>query len=328
MGLFGQLGNGATTMPNPTPVTIDLGGIPTQVDGGASWTCAIVSSEVKCWGKLNFDRFQYLSTFSRPTTVLLGASGTPKKLAGGRQHVCVIAGSELLCWGANDKGQLGQGTAGAAYDSPIPLQVGISGQFTDVAAGTEHTCAISSSELYCWGENTQGQLGINSYDQQNLPAKVSLGCTPSKVDAGGSHTCVVCTDGQLKCWGRNFYGQIGIGASNSKYWSPQTIRSGVDTVSVATEATCIRTGTGDAMCVGQNFYGAIGTGSLVPENYYSYVNVASLGSKVQTITFNGKTPCAITDSGIAFCWGQNSYGAIGNPYVTELKNPSVVVLWV
>ena len=45
-----------------------------------------------------------------------------------------------------------------------------------VAAGQYHTCAVASgSGLWCWGDNSNGQLGINSTAQQISPVAVSLG---------------------------------------------------------------------------------------------------------------------------------------------------------
>ena len=44
------------------------------------------------------------------------------------------------------------------------------------ASGLDFTCAVNSSGgLWCWGDNTYGQLGIESPLQQNSPVAVSLG---------------------------------------------------------------------------------------------------------------------------------------------------------
>ena len=48
---------------------------------------------------------------------------------------------------------------------------------TSIAAGEWSTCALTSDgALWCWGINSQGQLGIGSDDQQeNVPMVVSFG---------------------------------------------------------------------------------------------------------------------------------------------------------
>ena len=45
-----------------------------------------------------------------------------------------------------------------------------------MAAGARQTCALSSEgSLWCWGDNTYGQLGVGSTIQHNSPVAVSLG---------------------------------------------------------------------------------------------------------------------------------------------------------
>ena len=48
---------------------------------------------------------------------------------------------------------------------------------TAISAGDDHTCALASGgSLWCWGNNRNGQLGINStVPQQTGPVVVSLG---------------------------------------------------------------------------------------------------------------------------------------------------------
>ena len=44
-----------------------------------------------------------------------------------------------------------------------------------IASGLDFTCAVASSgRLWCWGDNTYGQLGIGSTVQQNSPMAVSF----------------------------------------------------------------------------------------------------------------------------------------------------------
>ena len=48
--------------------------------------------------------------------------------------------------------------------------------FTSVAAGIRASCGISDKgDAYCWGDNTFGQLGINSTTDYAVPKKVKVG---------------------------------------------------------------------------------------------------------------------------------------------------------
>jgi alpha-tubulin suppressor-like RCC1 family protein len=92
-----------------------------------------------------------------------------------RRHLPHVRGQDrwrLWCWGANGDGQLGDGTT---TSSLVPVQV--SGHATDwaaVSAGFFHTCGVKTDgTLWCWGENTYGQLGDGTATTSLVPVQVS-----------------------------------------------------------------------------------------------------------------------------------------------------------
>jgi hypothetical protein len=76
-----------------------------------------------------------------------------------------------------------------------------------IAAGYQHTCAIDSSQnLWCWGFNADGELGVGDENPHTGPQRVLDPTTlsPVLVDAvapGGLRTCAHSTAGQTLCWG-------------------------------------------------------------------------------------------------------------------------------
>ncbi|CAM9930422.1 unnamed protein product, partial [Sphacelaria rigidula] len=121
------------------------------------------------------------------------------------------------CWGLNDKGQLGQGdeanrgdTAGFLGANLAAIALGSSDVPTAIACGSSFTCVLfADMSIKCFGDNSYGQLGIGSDDEEvgtldtdmgaNLAA-VDLGGNVIEIAAGGSSVCAKLGNGNLKCW--------------------------------------------------------------------------------------------------------------------------------
>ena len=125
----------------------------------------------------------------------------------------------VWCWGLNDKGQLGDNTT---TDRWTPVQVkgaGGSGVLADVVSlgsGAKFNCAATvSGAVWCWGDNSDGQLGDNTKTERTVPVQVKgpggSGTLSGVVDvaAGETFACGVKSDGTVWCWGRNDKGQLG-----------------------------------------------------------------------------------------------------------------------
>jgi alpha-tubulin suppressor-like RCC1 family protein len=87
-----------------------------------------------------------------------------------------------------------------------------------VAAGDQHTCAlIAGGEAWCWGANSNGQLGRGTIGGSSpTPAAVGGGLSFVALTAGTAHTCGRTTNGSLYCWGGNAFGQLGDGTQSDR----------------------------------------------------------------------------------------------------------------
>lgn len=104
---------------------------------------------------------------TRGEYIFYGAGRPPEDVG----HSCVtISDGRAYCWGSNSRGELGTGSASAPLATPA--RVATTEQFTEIEAGTRHTCAISTSfEVWCWGAN-DGRLGTADASDSHSPARL------------------------------------------------------------------------------------------------------------------------------------------------------------
>lgn len=141
-------------------------------------------------------------------------------------HTCAIADGSVFCWGANDEGQMGNGTAFSASPGngyTVPIIVNSNGLPTtgmqQVGVGYWHSCARRGNEIWCWGQNYYGELGLGfTGSRRTTPQKLPTttnelsGKTITDMAAGVYRVCVV-ADFSTYCWGNNDVGQIGDGTT-------------------------------------------------------------------------------------------------------------------
>lgn len=125
-----------------------------------------------------------------------------ESVSAGGYHTCgrTTIGS-LFCWGDNLYGELGNDSAGFFRDSTPAAVVG--GQtFAMASAGFYFTCAVTPDHsAYCWGENSNGQLGDGSTTNRSAPVVIAGGHSFTAVSAGAVHACGVTVDSTAYCWG-------------------------------------------------------------------------------------------------------------------------------
>ena len=263
-------------------------------------------------------------------------------------YTCIINSTKsLLCWGNNANGQLGLGNT-TDQSSPVAVAFPNAGTVEKVADSggfTHHNCAImTNGSLYCWGMNSNGELGINSTTDQNTPQLVDLGSGVKAVDVsvGAAFTCAVTDAGALMCWGSNVYGKLGIGnTSSANYPTPQTVdlptnRKAVDVGRLGRHFGYALLDNGDVVAWGRNHVGYLGTGNST--TMYSPI-VISLDSQRQVVSMSGGKHhgCIGYDNGSVVCAGRDNVGQQGRnspsdvndltfSYTNALANLSIIAL--
>ena len=236
-------------------------------------------------------------------------------IAAGAYHTCAltIAGG-VLCWGDNSAGELGDGTT---TQRPTPAAVsGLGSGVVAIAAGVNHTCALTTAGgVLCWGDNTFGELGDGTTTTRLTPVAVrGLGSGVAAIAAGGA-TCALTIAGGVLCWGDNTYGEIGDGTTSNRL-TPVAVSglgSGVAAIAAGAVHTCALTTAGGVLCWGDDTYGELGDGSGSFRRFLTPVAVSGLGSGVAAIAAgDGFHTCALTTAGGVLCWGDDTFGELGD----------------
>ena len=232
---LGQLGVGDNVQRNsPTPVNLGAGMTARAIAAGQSFTCAILTNgNVTCWGHnfggtpagmLGLGNTANTNTPSSTNPVRLGTGRTALAISAGSYHACAILDNgQLKCWGngeglgigvaatnniGDSAGEMGDSLQSVNLGGLLPVQVSCSDFFTCVR--------LNTSEVRCWGRNTDGQLGYGDIVQRLTAPLTSLrmgqrNLTALSITTGRAHTCALLNTGNVLCWGSNGHGQLGIG---------------------------------------------------------------------------------------------------------------------
>ncbi|RYZ50131.1 MAG: RCC1 repeat-containing protein, partial [Proteobacteria bacterium] len=201
---------------------------PVRSIAASDWaTCAIVASDdsVMCWGDNARSAIgDGTSTDRHLPTAVSGLSGVDRIYGGTFQHCAIMkSDSSVKCWGNNNNGVLGDGTT-TTRATPTDV-VGLVG-VKELNMGVFHICAstISDGSVYCWGQNSDGQVGDGTTTDRYLPTKVP-GISGASLVAGGSgHSCAVVSAGsKAMCWGSNVSGELGSGTYSTRSLIPVTV---------------------------------------------------------------------------------------------------------
>ncbi len=310
---YRQLGDGTTT-DSPTAKDVVALTDVTNVAVGYSHSCALKKDgTVQCWGDNKVGQLGdgTLVPRSQPAPVM-GLSGVTQIAASTATTCALLKTGDVSCWGKSDVGQAGQPPPSAVQ---VPAKVpGLAG-VTAIAAGStsESFCAVSATDIRCWGAGGNGQLG-NSKGQDGPTPVAALALNDGvSVATGGRHACAVRKDGTVSCWGNNGWRQLGLGdsAPTDDVSTPVPVNglTNVKQVAGGGSHTCaLSTDGAHISCWGRNISGALGRGTHITSSLPVKVGLAG---KIAGFAMGDSHTCAFDNGGTFSCWGDNELLQLG-----------------
>ena len=205
--------------------------------------------------------------------------------------------------------------------------------FATISAGNKHSCGVTVDGIaYCWGDNSAGQLGNGTTISSTTPVAVAGGVSFIYISAGGLHSCGTTAHDKIYCWGDNTFGQLGNGTTTSSLTPvPVSGPLNLSAASAGSRHSCASANpfAGDrlfAYCWGDNSSGQLGNGSMIgssiPVQVYATqaMDLMSAGSST-SCGLQYTAPDISTFIYSPYCWGDNTFGQLGNGTTTSSSLP-------
>jgi alpha-tubulin suppressor-like RCC1 family protein len=264
----------------------------------------------------------------------------------------VIASLVLGACGASKPETRAAVPTGKPAATPIPTcptgsvrHAGGCSTFVQLALGAAHSCALTASgDVWCWGQNQQGQLGDGTRRSSWQPVRVQGLNDVLEVKSNRDTNCARTRQGRVSCWGSNRYGQgaptptralsapklparTWCSAGEPSNFEPDNVLTKaafvpdvVDSVAIAVgaEHSCSLARNGAVTCWGDNSRGQL-AGEVTDTTAFQRSEVFGL-PHANAISAAGSQTCAIADDKSVWCWGGcNEVGQLG----TAAKSPTL-----
>ncbi len=330
-GSQGALGDGNfSSNPSPVQVTGLMSGVKV-VSAGTSGVCALMDDgTATCWG-LGSDGELGTGTTTYDGSVY-GASSIPVRVKGLSSPGTTISTGDAPCVVTTTGGVDCWGFTSELALTPVPVaDFGTNLRATSVSVGggpddsEGFACATGPGAVGCWGANNAGQLAAGNFGGNSSTPYFANGLIMAVAPScgmGGDYACAV-QSGLARCWGANESGELGNGSTTPSD-QPVTVSglSAVAQISAGATSACAVTTAGAAYCWGDNSYGQLGNGSTT--NSPVPVPVHGLTSGVTAVAVGQYYACALLAAGTIECWGNNTYGQLGNGTTMLSTTPGLV----
>uniref|UniRef100_F1MD33 Retinitis pigmentosa GTPase regulator n=2 Tax=Bos TaxID=9903 RepID=F1MD33_BOVIN len=161
------------------------------------------------WGQLGLGS---KATVNKPTCIKALKPEKVKFVACGRNHTLILTGGgQVYATGGNNEGQLGLGDTDERSAFHLISFFTSQHKIKQLSAGSNTSAALTEDgELFMWGDNSEGQIGLQNITNICVPHQVTIGKPISWISCGYYHSAFVTTEGELYTFGEPESGKLGL----------------------------------------------------------------------------------------------------------------------
>lgn len=201
---------------------------------------------------------------------------------------------------------------------------------SQVACGQWHMIYLNTyGEIYSWGNNRSGQLGLGTLVSNNIPEKIThlQHERVKQIACGYIHSALVTYDGTVYTWGDNQHGQLGQGYTGTNMPLPVLIENfdNIKQVACGTQHTAFLSENGEVYITGNGTWGQLGLGQLIRE--VDKPTLITGLEKIKYLACGEYHTLLVTEKGNLYGFGSNYDGQLGVGIEKEnIYEPTPIVL--
>lgn len=238
----------------------------------------------------------------------------------------VTVGGDL--YGGLDDGYSAKGSERLEKARDVPYLTSLTGMVGVSGGGATAAAWNAAGQLFMWGEDTAGQLGIGVKTKEAGVSQTHIGPVAEVTGAGeGTHGAVfhaLLQDGSVWGWGENHYGEIGDGTQISRLTPVPINLTGVAEISTAYDHTLFRTTEDVVYATGLDGQGQLGTSAPTCLNKARGPSASAPCQTSPVATYRGASQISAgwrfstaLSGGRILAWGANDSGQLGNGQVSR-----------
>ncbi|XP_075395105.1 X-linked retinitis pigmentosa GTPase regulator isoform X2 [Tenrec ecaudatus] len=295
---------------NDTPMYITCGDEHTAVITGTNKLYMFGSNN---WGQLGLGT---KSSVMKPTCVKALKPEKVKFAACGRNHTLISTeGGHVYATGGNNEGQLGLGDVDERNTFQRIDFFSAQHKIKQLSAGSNTSAVLTEDgELFMWGDNSEGQIGLGEIPSVCVPRQVSIGKPISWISCGYYHSAFITTEGKLYTFGEPESGKLGLSREQLvNHRTPQLvsdISEKVIQVACGGEHTVVLTEKA-VYTFGLGQFGQLGLGTFIFEATNPTPLELMKDQKICEISCGENHTALITNIGHLYTFGDGRHGKLG-----------------